>query len=85
MSGRDGVAKIKSCSVKLRFATDSGYRSKASYSSGKYADPGGCLEAVADEIARIAELHGAGDQVEAAVKDARQRVREYLAAREPQP
>lgn len=75
------IPKIKSCAVTLSFSTEDGFRSESSFTSKRSGDPGKCLVAVADEIARIAELHGAGDDVEAAMKEARERVREYRRAK----
>jgi hypothetical protein len=72
--------KMVSSSVQLKYRADDGFSSTAAYSSKRSGSAESCLTLVADEIGRLAELFGFGDDVEAAIKDARQRVREWRTA-----
>lgn len=74
------LPKMKSCRFVLAYSADDGYRSEARYTSKRAGSPEACVVAVADEIARLAELFGCGDAVQDAVEDARQRVRDWKAA-----
>lgn len=76
--------KMKSCSAALNYRADDGYSSKTTFASVRQKpnmfakpDPRECWIEVADELARVAELFDFGDRVEAAVKDARKRVKEW--------
>jgi hypothetical protein len=88
MTAADGLErrmkdpKMKGCAVQISYRADDGFSAKDRYSSKPGASPGDCLAMAADELARIAELFGFGDQVEAAVKDARQRVRDWRTKKE---
>jgi hypothetical protein len=78
---------MKGCSGKLHYRSDDGFSSNSTFSSARLkrhsldkVDPKQCWVDMADEMARIAELFEFGDELEAAVKDARQRVRDWRVA-----
>lgn len=73
---------LKSSYVKICYTADDGYRAETAYSSKRSLSPQHCLAAAADELGRIAELFDCGDAVEDAIQEARQRVRDWFAARE---
>ncbi len=75
---------LKRASIVMKLTSGKGSRIEIKWQSdppnaAKPASPDRVLEGAADEIARIAELCGFGDRIEAAVREARGRVQEHSA------
>lgn len=73
------TSHLRNNSVTISYRASDGFCSKASYTSKRSGSPEDCWVAAADELARLSELFGFGDQVSAAVEDARERVRQWKA------
>lgn len=71
-------ADLKTASVQINYSTTDGYSSKAAYSGKRAGSPDVCINEAAFELARLAEMFGFGDDLEANVKEARQKVREFF-------
>lgn len=72
---------MKSCLIQINFTASDGYSSKAGYSSKRIGSVRQTMATAVDEIARLAELFGFGEDIEAAVKDARIRVKQWKGER----
>ena len=75
-------ADLKTATVQINYSTTDGYSSKASYNGKRAGSPDVCINEAAYELARLAEMFGFGDDLEAHVKEARQKVREWFAEKE---
>lgn len=75
--------KLKSTTVVFKFATTTGSRSEAKYSTsnvrpdGSKPTPEEVITEVVDELARVAAIDGYGDKVVAAAQAACKRVEEW--------
>lgn len=68
-----GKKALMSFSGTIRLTTKDGFGSDVAFSGRRSKSPDGCLLAMVDELARIAELYGLGDQATKAMDAARKR------------
>lgn len=76
-----GKKALKSFSGNIRLSTKDGFGSAVAFSGRRFKSPDACLLALIDELARVAELYGLGDQATTAVETARNRTAADLRAK----
>ena len=69
--------KLRTASVTIAYSADDGYRAKSGFNMLHDGKPDGPLLDALEELARLTELFGSGDEAEARFNAARQRVREW--------
>lgn len=75
MDRNDGDPTLRRVRVDIKYRASNGYCVAAGYASSETCDPKNALLAAADELARICELFGFGDDVVSASMGAVNRVR----------